>query len=296
MLVRSARDAELLASSLAKSGIQTQRLDAKLLRGDHGELLFPGRAAALVCLTSAMRGVSPIDKLLAAAGVDVQVIERSAQPSNALSQPTQTRLLRTADSFEAHLIRNRLAEASISAMVTGDTVDRDSHAITGQAGAVHVLVDAADYEQAQAVLQGTVEQADLLAQIEQIAHENQAAEWPVCRHCGTRRQAICPVCGTAGTDFPLADPNFSATLPVPEEDDGELPLAVICTTCDEPWTPGFRRTCRECGHDFGDGLPVPADRTSEPEHPGADGRAVALFLGVMGVIAAALIYFAVLLD
>jgi len=35
--------------------------------------------------------------------------------------------------------------------------------------------------------------------------------WPVCPGCGARRATRCPICGTAGTDFAQADPDFLGT-------------------------------------------------------------------------------------
>jgi hypothetical protein len=99
--------------------------------------------------------------------------------------------------------------------------------------------------------------------------------------------AVCPVCETAGTDFPLAD--------MPRAGDDEESLAwLICPTCDEPFEPGYLRRCECCGNDFGRGIeprqpPVRAAR--EP----ANGRVIAVFALIVGAIGGLFVYFWVLL-
>jgi hypothetical protein len=118
-------------------------------------------------------------------------------------------------------------------------------------------------------------------------------DWPTCPKCHARRITRCPVCGTAGTDFPPADMDISSLLGLetPSAEDGcscgpggcapaiqeieetrpddasasdmAAPL-LMCPTCDEPFVPGHPRTCEWCGHVFDDGWdedvrPTPVD-------------------------------------
>lgn len=41
--------------------------------------------------------------------------------------------------------------------------------------------------------------------------------WPACPDCGKRRLATCPVCHTASTEFPLADPEFLGSPQAPAQ-------------------------------------------------------------------------------
>jgi hypothetical protein len=89
--------------------------------------------------------------------------------------------------------------------------------------------------------------------------------WPTCPKCHERRQAICPICETAGSDFPLADEisdhdderETTITSAVVEDVDplGRKPL--LCPMCDEPFVPEYLRQCEWCGHDFGHGAELP---------------------------------------
>jgi hypothetical protein len=72
-------------------------------------------------------------------------------------------------------------------------------------------------------------------------------DWPICPQCQTRRQVRCAVCGSAGTDFPLADISESGGQPL---------VLLMCDACDDHFRPEFFRLCHQCGHDFGDGIAV----------------------------------------
>lgn len=116
--------------------------------------------------------------------------------------------------------------------------------------------------------------------------------WPRCPECGAPRVTCCPVCQTAGHDFPQVDPEF-AVAPDAEAveepmscgcgsgcggcgadrpgsdashvgdvadnltDDAvglNAPTMLTCTTCDEPFVPQYLKCCEWCGHVFPDGF------------------------------------------
>ena len=61
---------------------------------------------------------------------------------------------------------------------------------------------------------------------------------------------MCPICHTAGGDFPLADHqegDFDEDAP------SDLEIHLLCEICDEPFSPRFCRLCTNCEHDFGSG-------------------------------------------
>ena len=60
------------------------------------------------------------------------------------------------------------------------------------------------------------------------------AEWPECPQCHARREARCSVCSARGTDFRLAD--FEEPEDA-EEGGNEADVLLLCSTCDEPFTP-----------------------------------------------------------
>jgi len=104
------------------------------------------------------------------------------------------------------------------------------------------------------------------------------ADWPTCPDCGKRRQAVCDVCGQAGTDFPLADfspapaPRSATRAPAAENDDrsetaqAEDPKPLLlCPTCDEAFSARFYRRCAWCGHEADNGIDRPPDSTGRHE-------------------------------
>ena len=156
--------------------------------------------------------------------------------------------------------------------------------------------------------------------------------WPVCPGCGTRRATRCPICGTDGADFTQADPEFLGTPGVgddatpmscgcgsagcspgqsgagesapgcgtdcgPEKGGGDVSEAppepptwmLICSTCSEPFVPEHARRCARCGHEFDQGYEVHAEPREE-----ISARAVAVILGLVALVIAFVIYFAML--
>ena len=94
--------------------------------------------------------------------------------------------------------------------------------------------------------------------------------WPTCPECGRRRHTMCPICETAGSEFPQADS-------ISGEDETELegtddpgdPLGrrpLLCPTCDEPFIPDYLHECEWCNHDFGYGGESPCGWTNRSRH------------------------------
>ena len=116
-------------------------------------------------------------------------------------------------------------------------------------------------------------------------------EWPTCPGCQRRRQTICPICQTAGTNLPLADPNHEGVAPslgpTKNESDASLPL-LICTTCDEPFRPRFYKVCQWCRHEFDDGIPP---RPAPPPMERLNPRVWAIGGGMIGLVVLLCVYF-----
>ncbi len=105
--------------------------------------------------------------------------------------------------------------------------------------------------------------------------------WQLCPACGARRLARCPVCRTAGVDFPSADP----------DPDGTRVERIICPTCDEAFAPQYARRCEWCGHFFAEGFEPPAP--PRPREP-VNRRALAVVVALVAVVGALAAYFAFL--
>jgi hypothetical protein len=153
--------------------------------------------------------------------------------------------------------------------------------------------------------------------------------WPECPQCSALRTTRCPICGHEGTDCAQADPEFvgvvdsdeegkpmacscgsggcsggRAESPAEERPDGaeraeqaELaaespPLMLLCPTCDDPFVPEYARRCASCGHEFAEGYEsAPEIRLDER----LSARAVAVLLGLVAVLIAMVLYFALVL-
>jgi len=144
-----------------------------------------------------------------------------------------------------------------------------------------------------------------------------ARSWPCCPQCGHRRHTRCPICQTAGSEFPLGDARFSVpqtlhqilpagadqeqflasqevegdTLPGEQSTDQSEGRLALCSTCDEPFEPQYARWCEWCGHDYGRGYEYrrpPSERLTP--------QAIAVALGLAVTLVGAFAYFAFILQ
>jgi hypothetical protein len=154
---------------------------------------------------------------------------------------------------------------------------------------IHVAVDGDDAPEAIALAESLHAQLAALGPLQPDAvaelHGEPVDGWPLCPRCQNRRTAVCPICETAGTDFPPADQP-------PVASDADEPASWLCSICDEPLYDRYLRQCEWCGWDFGSGV--------EWEQPVAltqnDIRLAFGILGLAAVVFALLAYFAVLVS
>ena len=116
--------------------------------------------------------------------------------------------------------------------------------------------------------------------------------WPTCPECGKKRHTMCPICETAGTEFPPADSiSGDDETDLEGTDDPGDPLGrrpLLCPVCDEPFIPNYLRECEWCNFDFGHGVEKP-ERFDESIEP-ANWR-VAVLIGVLVSLAGLLILY-----
>jgi hypothetical protein len=241
---------------------------------------------------------------------------------------SQTVVYTAGSSQEAHFLKNLLAEAGITAFVANDLLERGSGVdIVGWATAARVLVADEDAPRARQIALEFDRRAADAARTR--APEGPppelppgpSADWPKCPQCGARRSTMCPVCGTAGSDFPPADMGFvwipeadaparqSASCscgpggctpeasqpeaPAADQAEGEQPAALLmCPTCDEAFAPAYPRLCEWCGHEFADGFEVPLP-TAPVEQ--INSRVIAVIIVLLALAAAAVVYLAMIL-
>jgi hypothetical protein len=177
-------------------------------------------------------------------------------------------LYKTTRISEAAALAARLHDAGINAEIMGDALMAGYGApALGTMAPIQVLVTS-DQEQAARVLLAEALPAtrpaptnliDLTARpdLQTGKHGATFVAWPRCPDCNKPRVAMCPYCGTSGTEFPRAEgePDQRELLAAGEsvderERDPSSVLFVICTMCDEPFVPRFAPTCEWCGHNF----------------------------------------------
>lgn len=218
--------------------------------------------------------------------------------------PHEMETIYTAESLhDAQQVRDLLAAAGVAAVLMRDPFE------PGQAAGaeeVRVQVSTADAEAARPVVGRFTR-----SRLGESAESGILDTWPRCPECNTPRIACCPVCQTAGYDFPQADFEFSvppeyadASEPLPcdcgvcdpnrpadaaagaesdadashtEAEEVEPPVMLTCPTCDEPFIPRYLKRCEWCGHAFPDGAEFEL-----PEEPAEqlNARVVAVFFAL----------------
>lgn len=174
-------------------------------------------------------------------------------------------IYRARTAAEAELVRGRLADRGIKALVTNDYAGGSG--VAGRAAESQVVVGQSDADQARQVVEeftrpqcqccGQPEPTEPAAEI----HEADW-EWPICPDCDSQRTTTCPGCGRSGTDFPLGDCEPHAAAEAGAE---RATQVLICPTCDEPFVPKYLPRCEWCGHVFEPEAAVP-----EAVEPGQD--------------------------
>ncbi|MFO0901485.1 MAG: DUF2007 domain-containing protein [Pirellulales bacterium] len=175
---------------------------------------------------------------------------------------------------EAHLVRNRLADYGIDAVVQNDQLHAGHDAGSDWAVAPRVMVPLDDSEFAREVAEDFEQRR--LTRIAQGGGQDwpeealEWEEWPRCPRCKRRRLTRCPGCLSSGTRFPLAEfvgpesPDAPIRVVADDRDDPADEVLVVCATCDEAFHPDFYRRCEACGYEFARGID-PESRSSLDE-------------------------------
>jgi rubrerythrin len=193
---------------------------------------------------------------------------------------------------QAHMLKNALTKQGIFAYVSNESLQMATGDLPmGLPTAPRVVVDAHDADEARRIAlefdqawQQAGSPSEELDELEEEA-DREAFAWPECPHCRRPRQTSCPVCETAGTDFP---PAFMADEePQTDRPAGEKPAQlVLCETCDEPFVPEFLARCEWCGHRFRDGSELPAPPIVTPLFDEVNPRVWIVIAGLALLLAA----------
>ena len=173
-----------------------------------------------------------------------------------------TEIYRADSTHMAHLLVGFLEEYNIEAMVVNDMQSLAGGELPlGWSSLARIVVpkeQAAAARQLVMKFEEEVREGKLRVADKPGLNEEQDLweEWPTCPECGQKRQALCPICGSAGTDFPLMDILRSG---------GNEQVLLFCRTCDDHFQPKFYRLCHGCGHDYGDGIRLETEGPLERE-------------------------------
>jgi len=99
----------------------------------------------------------------------------------------------------------------------------------------------------------------------------------------------------SGQDADDGDQSLAAVDATDDVAEDDIPLMVMCPTCDEPFAPRYLRRCEWCGHTFPDGVeldvePSQAGRPDEPSDP-LTPQAIVTIIALLALGAALLIWF-----
>jgi hypothetical protein len=298
-VVRTLRDADLLRATLVKADRQAELLDQALLLDESGKALFPGHAAAVICLIASEAEAREVDSVYETSHVEAIVLDRELSDQEDSSRDRLTSVFYATNSLEANLLKNLLTERGIEAVVASDSIQSGISRMLGPAITAVVLVAQRHVSLAKELIeQVTAGQSSLegnsMSEDEQEDLPEVITAWPMCPDCRRPRTTVCPICETSGTEFPRADENFFAGQTNQALDPSRLP--VICTTCDEPWLAEFLRCCEWCNHDFGQGLELELAGPMNLDDRELNSRAGLVTLALGAIVLGLLLYFTLVID
>jgi hypothetical protein len=206
-----------------------------------------------------------------------------------------TTIFNAANVHEAELLREDLADCGISAYIANASSSMNV-GLLQEDWMVSPRVMVANEDAAKARDVAVRFEAELLERkqrpekaepdVSTMIIDDEDAIWPRCPQCHERRLAVCRICETAGSDFPLAYEGPTA----PEEDAVRPAMMVVCPTCDEPFYPRYYKLCEHCGHEFPDGVALPQPPGAPQVEPANFGRVLLILAGTIGVLGAIAFY------
>lgn len=202
-------------------------------------------------------------------------------------QPTE--IYTAATPLDAHELKNLLADEGIEALVVNDNLQAAAGEVPlGWATAARVLVGDEQAARARTIAEQFDQEIVAARRAARTANleprETAVVSHAVCPRCGRPRMAVCPVCETAGANFPSGDL-------APNAEETDQPQLLICPTCDEPFEPGYLPRCEWCGYEFVREPPAPAEAAETETEPPNVRVVVAAAVGMLAVIAAVFGYF-----
>jgi len=190
-----------------------------------------------------------------------------------------------ADLMQAQQLRDQLAERGIESWLSNEALAGAAGELPlGWSSSPRVVVATEDGEKAREIAEAFDRQQVSRSQKARLSHDeepvtepidDEAHLWPHCPVCGERRLAVCKICQTARTDFPLAYGGAAQDVA------GVRRMMVVCPTCDEPFYPRYYKLCEHCGFEFEDGAEVPQPRSEQGVSAPIRGRVWAVLVGTL---------------
>jgi hypothetical protein len=192
--------------------------------------------------------------------------------------------------IEADVVGGGVRHAVVGAELPHGSTALEGRRSDGAAANVQVMVSESDQMVAQQIAlefgRPELHRGCVVVDVVVDARDQETIDaWPTCPQCGRKRHTMCPICETAGSDFPPADSiSGDDETELEGTDDPGDPLGrrpLLCPMCDEPFIPNYLRECEWCNYDFGYGVdpPVKPDEAFEP----ANWRVAAVIMVLLGL-------------
>ena len=200
----------------------------------------------------------------------------------------QVVIYRAGTAEEAHVLKNLLAEAGIRAEVTNDVLAGGAGTdILGWPSLAKVIVNQDDEPTARSMAIEFDRQASQNNEVDELSPAELPDDWPTCPQCSRRRTTACPFCGTSGDHFQPAD-----RIPEEAEEEENDDSLLLCSTCDEPFSPHYLPVCEWCSHRFeADASQSEGAISLAKPTDGMNSRVIVVLIVTIGSIVAAAAYF-----
>ena len=206
----------------------------------------------------------------------------------------QVEVYRAANTQEAQVLKNVLESEGIRTFISNEGLLGASD-LVGWNIDPKVMVGESDAELAMPIIHEFLQQVLDRRNLNIDGSDDEASEpesdWPHCPMCDEPRVAKCTGCQSVGNDFGEAvfvetDSGFGNEHREIEFEIEPQERWLMCTVCDRPFHPVYRKTCR-CNYEFEDGI----EFGQQPASTQINARALVVLIAIISAIAIGCIYF-----
>ena len=206
----------------------------------------------------------------------------------------QVEIYRAANTQEAQVLKNVLENEGIRTFISNEGLLGASD-LVGWNIDPQVMVGESDVELAMPIihefLQQVLDRRNLNIDETDDETTEPESDWPHCPVCDEPRVAQCNGCQLVGNDF--GEAVFVESDSGLEKGHSEIEFEIepkerllMCTVCDQPFHPVYRKTCR-CNYQFEDGI----EFVRKPASIQINARTVIVLIAILATIAIGCFYF-----